>query len=111
MKKFITKISKPFIRVWNWFLYEDGHLDWLKHDILGTIAYAITFIVMSFLQEQLLLSLILAIGAAIIIGVGREVYDQYKEGKEADAWDILWTIKTPIVISATIILFKVFMCH
>lgn len=85
----------------NWFLKKDGHLDWLKHDILGTIAYLLILFLMILKQDNLELSIIVAffIGA-VGAGAGREIYQKIK-GKEPSAWDILWTIKTPFVIAVT----------
>lgn len=87
----------------NWFLHKDGHLDWLKHDILGTIIYLIILILMEFKQDDLMLSATVGFFTSVLAAFIKEMYDR-KKGKEPSAKDMLWTVKTPLIISLTIII-------
>lgn len=87
----------------NWFLHEDGHLDWLKHMILGTLFFALSLFVMIVIQDDVLLSLTASMFATVFAGLGRELYNQYVQKKSASAHDILNTIIVPLIISIVII--------
>lgn len=95
--------------IWNWFLYKDGHLDWLKHEILGTLVFLISCGIIKYFKQDNFLVLTVGWFACFIVASGREIYDHIYKGKKEHAWDILWTIKTPSIIILTLILNHILM--
>ena len=92
-------------KIINWFLYQDGHLDWLKHLIIGTVAYLLTLGAMEFIQDNLGASLTVAVFTSAGLGVAKEIYDKFK-GKKSEARDIVWTFIGGLVITIIIVLIK-----
>jgi len=92
-------------KIINWFLYQDGHLDWLKHLILGTVAYLLTLGAMEFIQDDLGTSLIVAVFASVGLGVAKEIYDKFN-GRESEGRDIVCTFIGGLIITIIIAIIK-----
>lgn len=90
-------------RIWNWFLYKDAHLDWLKHLTLGTLGYLFALGLMEYIQDNISLSLTIAMFFAVALGVGKEIYDKFK-GKLSEGIDIIWTVVLPTIITIIILI-------
>lgn len=88
----------------HWFLYEDGHLDWLKHLILGTGFFILVFIIIQLVQEDRGLSLTVANFATVFLGAGKELYDHGVKNKSAEGRDIFFTALGGVCITILLIL-------